>query len=49
MLGQAFRSRVWALMASAALLVFSGVASADPPARVARLGYTAGAMRGRAA
>jgi len=41
---QAFCCRIWALAASMALLVFSGVASADPPSRVARLGYTAGAV-----
>ena len=41
---QALRRRVSAFFAGIALLACSGWASADPPARVARLGYTAGAV-----
>jgi hypothetical protein len=37
-------SRVCAFLAGVTLLVFSGWASADPPARVARLGYMTGAV-----
>ena len=38
------RLRALALVTSAAVLMVSGWASADPPSRVARLGYTAGAV-----
>ncbi len=38
------RVRAFALAAGLLLLVFSGWASADPPSRVARLGYTGGAV-----
>lgn len=41
---QALRTRFGALVAGVALLVFSGWASADPPSRVARLGYLSGAV-----
>ncbi len=41
---QPLRRRVFALLAGVAVLTFSGWASADPPSRVARLGYTAGAV-----
>lgn len=40
----ALHLRVLALVAGLALLAFSGWASADPPSRVARLGYTTGAV-----
>ena len=40
----AFRRRLIAIVSSAAFLVFSGAASADPPSRVARLGYMNGAV-----
>ena len=36
--------RACAIVAGAAILAFSGWASADPPSRVARLGYTTGAV-----
>ena len=36
--------RAFAFIVSVALLAFSGWASADPPSRVARLGYTTGAV-----
>jgi hypothetical protein len=36
--------RGFALVAAIALLAFSGWASADPPARVARLGYMSGTV-----
>ena len=38
------RLRAFALAASVALAAFSGWASADPPSRVARLGYMSGAV-----
>jgi hypothetical protein len=41
---QALRNRFGALVAGVALLVFSSWASADPPSRVARLGYLSGAI-----
>jgi hypothetical protein len=41
---QPLRLRVFAFVASVAILAFSGWASADPPSRVARLGYTTGAV-----
>jgi hypothetical protein len=41
---QPLRLRVLALVAGLALLAFSGWASADPPSRVARLGYLTGAV-----
>jgi hypothetical protein len=41
---QAFRRRAGAFMVGVALLAFSGWAAADPPSRVARLGYTSGAV-----
>ena len=44
MLMQSLRFRAFALVVGAPALAFSGGASADPPARVARLGYTAGAV-----
>ena len=36
------RARFAALIAGFAILAFSGPASADPPSRIARLGYTSG-------
>ncbi len=36
--------RALAFVVGVAVLAFSGAASADPPARIARLGYTAGAV-----
>ena len=39
---QVFRIRVLAVVASAAIMAVSGAALADPPWRVARLGYTTG-------
>ena len=44
MLNHPLRLRVLALAAGLALLAFSGWASADPPSRVARLGYMTGAV-----
>jgi len=41
---QPLRFRVFAWLAGIALLVFSNWASADPPSRVARLGYMSGAV-----
>lgn len=41
---QALRLRAIAFVAGVAMLAFSGWASADPPSRVARLGYTTGAV-----
>jgi hypothetical protein len=41
---QALRLRAFAFLAGVALLAFSGWASADPPSRVARLGYLDGAV-----
>jgi hypothetical protein len=38
------RSRAFALLIAAAALLFSGWAAADPPSRVARLGYISGAI-----
>ena len=38
------RNRIIALLFGAATLIFAGWASADPPARVARLGYISGAV-----
>ena len=39
---QSLRLRVFAFVAGAAILAFSNWVSADPPSRVARLGYVAG-------
>ena len=39
---QAFSLRNFAIVAGVAILAFSGWASADPPSRVARLGYVTG-------
>ena len=39
---QTFRLRSFAIATCAAILAFSGMASADPPSRVARLGYMTG-------
>jgi hypothetical protein len=41
---QPLRLRAFAFVAGVAVLAFSGSASADPPSRVARLGYMAGAV-----
>lgn len=41
---QTLRLRALTFIAGAALLFFSGWANADPPARVARLGYASGAV-----
>ncbi len=41
---QVLRLRAFAFIACLALLTFSGWANADPPARVARLGYLAGTV-----
>ncbi len=41
---QFFRVRVFALLVGVLVLAISGPASADPPSRVARLGYTSGAV-----
>ncbi|HEY5579830.1 MAG TPA: DUF6600 domain-containing protein [Rhodoferax sp.] len=41
---QSLGFRVLGFVAGVAFFVFSGAASADPPSRVARLGYTAGAV-----
>lgn len=41
---QSLGFRVLGFVVGAAFFVFSGAASADPPSRVARLGYTAGAV-----
>ena len=41
---QLLRRRALAFVAGVAVLAFSGWASADPPSRVARLGYTIGAV-----
>ena len=41
---QSFRLRIFALLAGVALSAFSGGACADPPSRVARLGYMSGAV-----
>ncbi|TAK42884.1 MAG: hypothetical protein EPO29_05865 [Betaproteobacteria bacterium] len=41
---QRSRARIFALLLGAAALVLAGWASADPPSRVARLGYTSGAV-----
>jgi hypothetical protein len=41
---QTLRHRVFGFLAALAMLAFSGGASADPPLRVARLGYTSGAV-----
>lgn len=42
MLMHTLRLRAFTLLAGIAVLTFSGWASADPPSRVARLGYTSG-------
>jgi hypothetical protein len=44
MLMQPLRLRAFAFVAGLAVLAFSGWVSADPPSRVARLGYTTGAV-----
>lgn len=44
MQSQTFRQRAVAFVAGVALLAFSGWANADPPSRVARLGYMSGAV-----
>ena len=44
MLKQSLRLRALAFAASVAILAFSGPANADPPSRVARLGYIDGAV-----
>lgn len=41
---QPLRLRAFAFVAGVAILAFSGWASADPPSRVARLGYISGAV-----
>ena len=41
---QSLRLRAFAFVAGVAVLAFSGWASADPPSRVARLGYMTGAV-----
>ncbi|MDD5332511.1 MAG: FecR domain-containing protein [Rhodoferax sp.] len=41
---QSLVPRALALVLGVAVFAFSGAASADPPARIARLGYTAGAV-----
>jgi hypothetical protein len=41
---QTLRHRVLGLLAAISLLVFSGLASADPPMRVARLGFASGSV-----
>jgi hypothetical protein len=41
---QPLRLRAFAFVAGVAVLAFSGSASADPPSRVARLGYMTGAV-----
>lgn len=41
---QTLHRRVFGLLAAIALLAFSGVASADPPMRVARLGFASGSV-----
>jgi len=41
---QALLRRVFVFVAGITVMAFSGWASADPPSRVARLGYTAGAV-----
>jgi hypothetical protein len=41
---QPLRVRAFAIVAGVAVLAFSGWASADPPSRVARLGYMTGAV-----
>jgi hypothetical protein len=41
---QSLRRRAVGFMAGVAVLAFSGLASADPPSRVARLGYMSGAV-----
>ena len=41
---QPLRLQAFAFVAGVAVLAFSGWASADPPSRVARLGYTTGAV-----
>ena len=38
------RHRAFALVVGITVLAFSGWASADPPSRVARLGYVSGAV-----
>jgi hypothetical protein len=39
---QTLRLRSFAIATCAAILAFSGIANADPPSRVARLGYMTG-------
>ena len=39
---QTLRRRAFALVAGVAIVAFSGWVSADPPSRVARLGYMSG-------
>ena len=39
---QTIRIRAFALITSVAVLAFSSLASADPPSRVARVGYMSG-------
>ena len=41
---QSSRLRFFGVIAGLAILAFSGLASADPPSRVARLGYISGAV-----
>ena len=41
---QSLRLRIFALVAGIAVFAFSGWAGADPPSRVARLGYMSGAV-----
>ena len=41
---QPLRLRAFAFMVCVASLAFTGLASADPPSRVARLGYMSGAV-----
>jgi hypothetical protein len=38
------RARIFALLLGFTTLVLTGVVSADPPSRVARLGYTTGTV-----
>lgn len=44
MLNQPLRLRIFLFMASVVFLAFSGGAGADPPSRVARLGYLSGSV-----
>ena len=41
---QSLRIRAFALVTSVAVLAFSSLATADPPSRVARLGYMTGGV-----